>query len=156
MGEPSSVAYNMDCMEYMKTLPDNAFDLAVVDPPYGIRADNFKNGSGAKDHPKGSTSERLRWSNGSGKLKDRLLNRADCSWDLNPPSEEYFIELFRISRDQIIWGGNYFRLPPTRGIIAWDKMQPWENFSQVEMAWTSFDRPAALFQYCNAGGGCGR
>lgn len=49
-------------------------------------------------------------------------------------------------------GGNYFDLPPTRGIIVWDKMQPWENFSQVELAWTSFDRPAALFQYCNAGG----
>lgn len=49
-------------------------------------------------------------------------------------------------------GGNYFDLPPTRCVVVWDKMQPWENFSQVEIAWTSFDYPAKLFQYCNAGG----
>jgi site-specific DNA-methyltransferase (adenine-specific) len=76
----------------------------------------------------------------------------DCSWDYEPPAEEYFNELFRISKNQIIWGGNYFPLPPTRGIIVWDKCQPWENFSHVELAWTSFDKPAALFKYSNTGG----
>lgn len=150
---PSSIALNCDCMEYMKSLPDKAFDLAVVDPPYGINADKFKNGAGSKDHPKGSTAGRL--NRGSGKLKGRILNQSDCSWDFSPPPQEYFEQLFRVSQNQVIWGGNYFRLPPTRGIIIWDKMQPWENFSQVEMAWTSFDKPAALFKFCNAGGASG-
>jgi site-specific DNA-methyltransferase (adenine-specific) len=123
-------------MEAMKQFPDNAFDLAVVDPPYGIGADNFKNGAGAsKDGGKlYSTAVKMknRLNTGSGKLKNRLLNQSDCSWDSEPPQKEYFNELFRVSKNQIIWGGNYFDLPPTRGIIVWDKVQPWENFSQVE------------------------
>ena len=69
-----------------------------------------------------------------------------------PPPPEYFKELFRVSRNQIIWGGNYFDLPPTRGIVCWDKQQPWENFSQFELAWTSFDTPAAIFRFRNTGG----
>ena len=152
-----SLTFNMDCMEAMKRFPDKYFDLAVVDPPYGINADKFNNGAGAKDHGKGqSTEQKLkvkgRLNTGSGKLKDRILNQSDCSWDSEPPPKEYFEELFRVCQNCIIWGGNYFDLPPTRGIIVWDKVQPWENFSQVELAWTSFDRPAALFKYCNAGG----
>lgn len=143
----------MDCMEAMRQMPDNAFDLCVCDPPYGIGADNFKNGAGAsKDGGKlYSTAVKMknRLNTGSGKLKNRLLNQSDCSWDSEPPKKEYFNELFRVSKNQIIWGGNYFDLPPTRGIIVWDKVQPWENFSQVELAWTSFDRPAALFKMCN-------
>lgn len=155
---PKSEAFCMDCMEAMKQFPDKYFDLAVVDPPYGINADNFKNGAGSKDHPKGSTANNLakgRLNSGGGKLKNRILNRSDCSWDRNPPSDEYFKQLFRVSKNQVIWGGNYFNLPPTRGIAVWDKMQPWENFSQVELAWTSFDKPAALFRFCNAGGASG-
>ena len=148
-----NVAYNMDCMEAMKEFPDKFFDLAVVDPPYGIGADNFKNGAGAsKDGGKlYSTAVKMknRLNQGSGKLKNRLLNQSDCSWDSEPPKKEYFDELFRVCQNCIIWGGNYFNLPPTRGIIVWDKVQPWENFSQVELAWTSFDRPAALFKMCN-------
>ncbi len=148
-----NVAFNMDCMEAMKEFPDKFFDLAVVDPPYGIGADNFKNGAGAsKDGGKlYSTAVKMknRLNQGSGKLKNRLLNQSDCSWDSEPPKKEYFNELFRVCQDCIIWGGNYFNLPPTRGIIVWDKVQPWENFSQVELAWTSFDRPAALFKMCN-------
>ena len=69
------------------------------------------------------------------------------------PPPEYFDELFRISKNQIIWGGNYFHLPPSRCIICWDKVQPWENFSQIELAWTSFDYPAKLFRYDNRIGG---
>ena len=148
-----NVAYNMDCMEAMKEFHDKFFDLAVVDPPYGIGADNFKNGAGAsKDGGKlYSTAVKMknRLNQGSGKLKNRLLNQPDCSWDSEPPKKEYFDELFRVCQNCIIWGGNYFNLPPTRGIIVWDKVQPWENFSQVELAWTSFDRPAALFKMCN-------
>lgn len=148
-----NVAYNMDCMEAMKEFPDKFFDLAVVDPPYGIGADNFKNGAGAsKDGGKlYSTAVKMknRLNQGSDKLKNRLLNQSDCSWDSEPPKKEYFDELFRVCQNCIIWGGNYFNLPPTRGIIVWDKVQPWENFSQVELAWTSFDRPASLFKMCN-------
>lgn len=84
---------------------------------------------------------------GSGKLKNRVLNQSDCSWDYSPPTQEYFDELFRVSKNQIIWGGNYFDLPPYRCVIVWDKVQPWENFSQVEIAWTSFDCPAKIFKY---------
>ena len=120
-----------DCMEYMRGLEDNAFDLAIVDPPHGLQ--------------KSSTT-------GSGKLKKRALNEGKISqWD-KAPSNEYFTELFRVSTHQIIWGGNYFDLPPTRGIICWDKCQPWENFSQWEMAWTSFDKPASLFRFDNRTG----
>ena len=145
--------YNMDCMEAMKQFPDKFFDLAIVDPPYGIGADNFNNGSGAKkDAAEYGTAVRLRknrLNQGGGKLKNRLLNQSDCSWDANPPGPEYFDELMRVSVNQIIWGGNYFPLPPTRCVIAWDKKQPWDNFSQFELAWTSFDKPAAIFRMCN-------
>ncbi len=145
--------YNMDCMDAMKDYPDGYFELAIVDPPYGIQADKFSNGSGAsKDAGEYGTAVRLRkgrLNSGGGKLKGRLLNQSDCSWDSEIPPPEYFQELRRVSKNQIIWGGNYFPLPPTRCIVVWDKIQPWENFSQVEMAWTSFDRPAALFRMNN-------
>ena len=119
-------------MDYMKDIPNKFFDLAVVDPPYGI--------------PKTST-------HGRGMLKNRILNRDDIHrWDV-APKPEYFEELFRVSKNQIIWGGNYFSLPPTRCVLVWDKAQPWENFSQVEIAWTSFSHPAKLFHYDNRYGG---
>ncbi len=146
-----------DCMELMRGFPDKHFDLAVVDPPYGIGADGFSNGQnlsrsdGWSRGPSTATKTRNRLNSGGGKLKGRLLNNSDCSWDV-PPGPEYFAELFRVSRNQVIWGGNYFDLPPTRGIICWDKVQPWENFSQFELAWTSFDRPAAMFRKSNTGG----
>lgn len=128
---PISEVYNMDCMEYMKSIPDKFFDLAVVDPPYGL--------------DKKSTQ-------GSGKLKNRCLNRGNIKkWEVRP-SEKYFKELFRISKNQIIWGGNYFPLPPTRCFICWDKQLVWENFSQCEFAWTSFDKPAKHVTIPNRGG----
>ena len=118
-----------DCMNVMKDYEDNHFDLAIVDPPYEI--------------PK-------RWG-GVGKFKNRILNNETKKlkqWDV-APKKEYFDELFRVSKNQIIWGGNYFDLPPTRGIICWDKVQPFPNFSAWEMAWTSFDVVARLFKYDN-------
>lgn len=102
-------AYLMDCMEYMRTLPDKAFDLAVVDPPYGI----------------GITE--------SGRLKKYNANNA--KWDNKIPDGKYFTELFRVSKNQIIWGGNYFNLPPTRCFLIWDKQQPEEiSFASCEFA----------------------
>ena len=129
---------NIDCMKYMATLPDKAFDLAVVDPPYNIGGDSIHAG---------------RLKRGSGKLKNRAIQLLDSSFDEIPLNENYFDELFRVSQNQVIWGMNYFELPRTRGVICWDKVQPWENFSQVELAWTSFDFPAKLYRYDNRTGG---
>jgi site-specific DNA-methyltransferase (adenine-specific) len=122
--------HHRDCMEAMREMDDNSFDLAVVDPPYQI-----------------STSSPFV---GAGKLANRTLNKSSKinDWDV-APTGEYFDQLMRVSRHQIIWGGNYFDLPPTRCVIAWDKCQPWPNFSAWEMAWTSFDKPAKLFKYDN-------
>ena len=156
---PISEVYNTDCMEYMKSIPDKFFDLAIVDPPYGINAPNMNMGTNMNRKHGGyngeSVAQRLkkgRLNRGAGKLKSRALNMMSCDWDFSPPPKEYFDELFRVSRNQIIWGGNYFNLPPSRGIVCWDKMQPWENFSQVELAWTSFDCPASLIRLSNTGG----
>ena len=129
---------NIDCMSYMATLPDKAFNLAVVDPPYNIGGDSIHAG---------------RLKKGSGKLKNRVLQLMNSSFDEVPLDENYFNELFRVSANQIIWGMNYFVLPRTRGVICWDKVQPWENFSQIELAWTSFDFPAKLYRYDNRTGG---
>lgn len=124
--------YCGDNLEAMKNMKDNQYDLAIIDPPYGL--------------PKGACA-------GAGKLKNRIFGQMDdCDWDI-APSKEFFDELFRVSKNQIIWGGNYFDLPPTRCIICWDKCQPWENFSQIEMAWTSFNKPAKLFKFDNRTGG---
>ncbi|WP_409029424.1 DNA methyltransferase [Gracilimonas sediminicola] len=139
-------------------MPDNKFNLAIVDPPYGINAPNMAMGTNESriknGYPSKSTAQKLkkdRLTQGAGKLKDRFLNNSEIDWD-QIPGEEYFTELFRVSVNQIIFGGNYFDLPPTRGVFCWDKRQPWENFSQWEMAWTSFDSPAAHFSYSVTGG----
>lgn len=137
----------------MKSKPDGFYSLAIVDPPYGIgqpKQANLKGYNGRK-----SLEERLeknRLNTGSVKLKNRKLNQSNCDWDNQIPSPEFFTELFRVSKNQIIWGGNYFPLPPTRCVIVWDKVQPWENFSQVELAWTSFDSPAPLYRFDNRTG----
>lgn len=123
-----SEVFNIDCMEYMRALPDKCFALAVADPPYGL--------------PAGST-------HGRGKLRGRILNRGNIHrWD-QTPGKEFFDELFRVSVNQVIWGGNYFGLPPCRCFVCWDKRQAWENFSQCEYAWTSFDRPAKMVSISN-------
>ncbi|MGI5075751.1 site-specific DNA-methyltransferase [Treponema vincentii] len=129
-----SEAFNMDCMEYMKQCHDKQFDLAIVDPPYGIEEMTGTNPAA-----------------GGGKLKHRVFNREEKKfnqWDRSP-SKEYFDELFRVSKNQIIFGGNYFDLPPTRGFIVWDKCQPFQSFSACEFAWTSFTVPAKIFRFDN-------
>ncbi len=114
--------YNMDCMVGMKECPDKHFDLAIVDPPYGISITD------------------------SGRLGK--YNKNKSRWDDAIPDESYFNELKRISKNQIIWGGNYFSLPPTRGFVIWDKKQPETlSFAMSEFAWTSFDRSAKSFYY---------
>ena len=144
---------NCDNMELMVRTPDKFYDLAIVDPPYGIgqpTQSNLKGYGGRK-----SLEERLhknRLNSGSGKLANRLLNKSKAAWDSSIPDDSYFNELFRVSKNQIIWGGNYFHLPPTRCIVCWDKVQPWENFSQIELAWTSFDHPAQIFKFDNRTG----
>lgn len=137
-----------DCMEVLRGLPDGVFDLAIVDPPYGISAPKMRLDDVYSRKRKLGRNNPL--SQGAGKLKNRVLQTMSTEWDEFPPGPEYFVELRRVARHQIIWGGNYFDLPPTRGVICWDKEQPWENFSQWEMAWTSFDRPAALFRRNNS------
>jgi site-specific DNA-methyltransferase (adenine-specific) len=146
-----SIVYNEDCMIGIAKYEDKYFDIAIVDPPYGINAPNMKMG-GTKKHLGTATKLRNRLQDGAGKLKDRPFKRIVIDWDNAPPPPEYFKELFRISKQQIIWGGNYFPLPPTRCIICWDKMQPWDNFSQWEMAWTSFDKPAKMYKISTTGG----
>lgn len=136
--------WNMDCMEGMRRFPDKYFEVAIVDPPYGINAPNMAMGTNKSrsknGYPAESTASRIKRNKGAGQ------------WDNEPPEEDYFKELLRVSKNQIIWGGNYFRLPPTKCFVVWDKVQPWEAFSQVEMAWTSYDLPAKLFRYSNTGG----
>ena len=121
-------ATNEDNMVMMKRYPDNYFDLAIVDPPYGI-GDKFKGGN-------------------SGKMNFNEI--VDKGWDNKTPSKEYFSELKRVSKNQIIWGGNYFldNLGSTRCVIIWDKIIS-EDFSlaMLEMAWTSFDKLAKIFKY---------
>jgi len=121
----------MDCMEGMKHFDDKEFSLSIVDPPYGIGGDALHTDRSLK---------------GAGKLKNRAINRFQTKWDI-APDDNYFEELKRVSKNQIIWGGNYFNLGRTRGFICWDKCQVWENFSQVEFAWTSFERPSKLYKF---------
>lgn len=129
---------NCDCMEYMKTLPDKAFDLAIVDPPYGIKVSAQRQNS---DRPTD------KWAN----PKPYEYAHFD---DSCIPSGDYFAELFRVSANQIIWGGNYFTefLPPSKGWIVWDKQADIkEHLSMCELAWTSFDRKCNKFEHLWAG-----
>ena len=124
---------NCDCMEYMATLPDKAFELSCVDPPYGI--------------------ERFKANDGGNSKKIKSFGDKDKNWNNVKPTKKYWEELFRVSKNQVVWGGNYFPLPPSRCVVVWDKVQPWENFSQIEIAWTSFDDPAQLYRFDNRTGG---
>lgn len=109
---------NEDNMELMARFPDNYFDLAIVDPPYGI---------GISKNPVRQQHEKKEWDN-------------------EIPSEKYFEELFRVSKNQIIWGGNYFDLPPTQGFFVWDKKQPHDfSLAMCEYAWSSLQKPSKMW-----------
>jgi len=123
--------YQIDCMDYMKDLPDNAFDLAIVDPPYGIGEDGGKRRI-KKDRPNSYTNK---------------LKYAKKNWDIKPPSN-YFKELFRVSRNQIIWGGNFFVEEISKNSncwIIWDKNIGGDQ-ADGELAWTSFKMAIRIFK----------
>ena len=115
---------NEDCMDLLRRTPDKYYSLALVDPPYGLGKAVVNSGGRFK-----------RYENKNG------------NWDNLTPSKEYFNELFRVSKNQIIWGGNYFELPPNKCFLIWDKGQP-ENisFAMAEYAWTSFNEVAQIYK----------
>ena len=115
---------NIDCMELMKQYEDNYFDLAIVDPPYGIGEDGGK---------------QIEWKSRPNSIGKKPKYEKK-NWDNAIPTADYFLELKRVSKNQIIWGGNYFTqyLPPTGKWIVWDKMIEIEMFTSCELAWTSF------------------
>jgi len=117
--EYKSEVFLMDCMEGMKQYPDKYWDLAVVDPPFGIGAENH-----------------------AGNVKNGWTQWEKKKWDKNIPESEYFIELLRVSKNQIVWGGNYMTdyLPPKMCWLVWDKGQRDFSLADGEMAWTSFDK----------------
>ena len=125
-----------DSLIAMAGMEDKQYSLALVDPPYGESC-NISSGGGS--HTKSLVKFHQAY-----KENGKEWNQA--------PDGEYFEELFRVSKNQIIWGGNYFKLPPCRCFVAWDKIRTVTNFSQVEFAWTSFQSPALLFRYCNNAG----
>ena len=112
---------NMDCMDYMRSLPNNAFELAIVDPPYS-------------------------WNSGNA-FTSRLKRYGSLDFNNHRPTPEYFDQLRRVSVNQIVWGGNYFLadLGDTKCLLVWDKHQPVKTYARIECAWTSFgDRHAQL------------
>lgn len=125
----NATLHHMDNMEYMRGLPDKAFDLAIVDPPYGLGTKLTRGGG-----------QHLKFKN----------HKEIENWDI-APTQAYFDELRRVSKNQIIWGGNYFDLPPCRGFVIWDKQQSVPNFSACEFAWNSIDGVSKIFRYRQAG-----
>lgn len=126
--------YNMDCMEGMKEFPDKYFDLAIVDPPYGLRMSN-------------------RFQIGSSALAEttKFIPR---QWDESPPQLEYFTELFRVSKNQIIWGANHFisRMPYDSSCwLVWNKNTGSSNFADCEIAWTSFKTAIRMYSFTGSG-----
>ena len=121
---PLSEVYLEDCVTALKRYADNHFDLAIVDPPYGLGNKLVDGGAGR-----------------NGKFDK---NRDSVKWDVLP-TDEYFIELMRVSKNQIIWGSNYFSMPPTRCNIIWYKMQEFSG-ADFELAWTSFDKASKAFK----------
>jgi site-specific DNA-methyltransferase (adenine-specific) len=128
---------NEDNMLLMARYPDNYFDLAIVDPPYGINIQKMN----YTQSTKGGVAKRKDYSSVG-------------NWDSETPNKEYFNELFRVSKNQIIWGGNYFELPLTKSWIVWDKKteDKYSNdFADCELAWSSFDKPAKIVRYLWSG-----
>lgn len=127
---PISEVFNIDCLKYMKNVPDKFFDLAIVDPPYGIKEDGKKNHS-----------------------RSKLANSKKYTpkeWDREPMSEEYFQELFRVSKNQIIFGANHFITRINKNAscwIVWDKDNGLTDFADCELAWTSFPCAVRKFKF---------
>jgi site-specific DNA-methyltransferase (adenine-specific) len=124
----------MDCMELLKATPDKAFDLAIVDPPYGINHAEIAGRQSGKQY---------------GNAAAPKANYAIKQWDKSPPNFEYFEELYRVSKNQIVWGANYMveNLKPSMGWIFWDKDNGTNGFSDGELAFTSFDKGLRKFKF---------
>lgn len=114
--------YNIDNIEFMKTKPDNYYDLAIVDPPYGIDADNKNNGKNSDTHEKTSLA--------------KINTYKKTNWDNSIPTDEYFEELKRVSKKQIIWGANFFNLQG--GMLYWHKNVTMPTYSTGELAYLSW------------------
>ena len=132
---PISNAFNMDCMEAMKEFPDNYFELAIVDPPYGIGEDGLKN------HSRGKAT------------KPTLYTPK--SWDSSAPTKDYFIQLFRVSKYVIIWGANHFieNIPYANSSswVVWDKQNGDNDFADCELAYTNHSTAVRKFAFRWAG-----
>lgn len=124
---------NVDCMEMMRDFPDKHFDLAIVDPPYGINA---------------ATKSFMRQGKQTGKsMAVSGVKYKESQWDSNTPDSAYFGELRRVSKNQIIWGGNYFGLPASSCWIVWDKVTGDNLYADCELAWTSFGTAVRKFMF---------
>jgi site-specific DNA-methyltransferase (adenine-specific) len=122
MKQDKTQVFNMDCMDYMQSIPDGYFELAIVDPEFGI---------------------------GIGKSPRLVTDKGKKAkkWDDKPISMNYFDNLYRISKNQIIWGGNYYALPSNKHCIIWDKIQPEDlSFGMFDYAWTSFNGSNKIFR----------
>jgi len=125
LGAVPSVVYNEDCVTALKRYADNHFDLAIVDPPYGL--------------------ERFKANDGGNSKKITTFGDKDKNWNNIKPTAEYWNELFRVSKNQIVWGGNNFELPTSEYFIIWDKGQMMPSFARCEMAWTNCKVPAKIY-----------
>ncbi len=128
-----NTVYNADCLPAMRKMKDNQFDLAIVDPPYGINI--------------GKQSLGL----GGGLYRQIKKDYKTGEWDENAPDEKYFIELKRVSKNQIIWGANHFLGWTSSCWIVWDKNNGGSDFADGELAWTSFSSPLRIFKYTWSG-----
>jgi len=121
--------YLGDCLEVMKSMPDKSVDAVITDPPYGLGGNVVHYGNCPAYENK-------------------------YTWDNAIPTDEYFYEIFRASKNQLIFGGNYFPIlwkKPSRGFIFWDKIQCSKNHADGELIWTSFDKNAKQYRYCFSG-----
>lgn len=132
-----SEVHNMDCMEYMRTLPDKAFQLAIADPPYGLGADNPAKKPNIVKQRNGSL------------LAVPHHEYSHKDWDARTPDKKFFDELRRVSKNQIIWGANYFGL--TGGMVVWDKLNGDNDQYDCEIAYQSFDQRTSIVYYIWAG-----
>lgn len=124
--------HNIDCMEYLATCEDNAFELAIVDPPYGIGESGLTNYTRSK-------------------LARAKNYKPFAGGDKNAPSEEYFTELERVSKNQIMWGANHYRAQNSSAWIVWDKLNGENDFADAELAYTSFQTAVRVFRFKWAG-----
>lgn len=144
-----NIALNADCMEVMRQYPDKYFDLAVVDPPYGSGGVHLPTVTEQGSEGSSTGTRTIARTGGAWAVK---FGKKIVSWDY-APGEDYFTELFRVSKEQIIWGGNYFALPPNRCFLVWEKTNIPEKFSMAmaEYAWCSFNDNAKIVKLSSAG-----